>query len=531
MEKKIISSDEALILIEREESHFWDHKSVRSKGSVIQKIASALANSDGGDFIVGIEDRGQGSGLDRWIGYPTIEDANVVLEAIARDITPPVPYSLEFLQISGMESQGLACLVAIRKSESVHFAADQKVYIRRGASTFSISGQAVTDLSLAKGARTYEDQLLEDYDKEDLVEEEELLYFLRNFSPPVEPKDFLRKQRLIDRTTGAARVSAGILYADTPPAVVPKRCSVKIARYNTKDGEPRREHLEGTPITVEGPARIVIEETLARTARLIESVSVLQPNGEMAPLRYPPEVLKEIIVNAVIHRDYNISDDILVYVFNNRVEVRSPGVLPGHMTLGNLLKERFSRNPTIVRLINKYPDPPNKDIGEGLRTVMAKMAEAKLKAPKFYVEGNYFVVNLGHTPLARPHEIVMEYLENHEEIRNAIGRTLTGIQSENSMKDVFYDLRDAGKIEMVPGKRGRSSAWRKKVAEVASEQLGEPVVAVESQRPEEGHKHVARRSTKRLKLRRVSHTAGRNRPCLCGSGLKSKNCCARRAVD
>jgi len=63
---------------------------------------------------------------------------------------------------------------------------------------------------------------------------------------------------------------------------------------------------------------------------------------------------------------------------------------------------------------------------------------------------------------ALPEEIVIDYLSNHQEITNAIGRSLTGITSQNSMTDVFYSLRDKGEIEMVPGKGGNASAWRKK---------------------------------------------------------------------
>jgi len=193
---------------------------------------------------------------------------------------------------------------------------------------------------------------------------------------------------------------------------------------------------------------------------MVEAVTILEPDGTMAPARYPPEALKEIVVNAVIHRDYNVSDDILVFVFDNRVEVRSPGVLPGHMTLDNLLTDRFARNPTVVRLLNKYPDPPNKDIGEGLDTVLGAMAKAKLQAPEFAVEKNTFVVSLGHTPLARPEEIVLEYLETHREITNAIARGLCAIPSENAMKRVFLGLARADKIERVPGRGGGSAAWR-----------------------------------------------------------------------
>ena len=462
MDERRISRGDALALIERDESHFWDQKGRGVRGAKLQKISGALANADGGEFVVGIEDRHSPlRGLDRWQGFEAIEDANFVLEAIARDVTPPVPYTVEWLRIDGEEGRGTACLVSVEKSDDVHRCADGTFWVRRGPSTVEITGQAITDLTLAKGARSYEDQILGDYRAADLAAEAELSFFLRTYSPATNPEEFIHKQRLVGRDSDGVSVAGAILYAENPPAVVPKRCAVKIARYETKESEGRREHLAGDPATVEGPARQVIEAVLSAVAKLIESVSMIAPDGTIAPLRYPPEALKEIIVNAVIHRDYNVSDDIRVFVFDNRVEVRSPGRLPGHMTLENLLSQRFARNPSIVRLLNKYPDPPNKDIGEGLRTAVRKMTEAQLRPPLFELEGNDFVVRLGHTPLARPHEIVMDYLEAHDEITNAIGRGLTGITSENTMKDVFYSLRKTGEIEMVPGRRGSLSAWRK----------------------------------------------------------------------
>jgi ATP-dependent DNA helicase RecG len=260
----------------------------------------------------------------------------------------------------------------------------------------------------------------------------------------------------------------------------------------------------------------------------------------MAPMNYPPEALKEIVANAVIHRDYNVSDDILVSVFNNRVEVRSPGTLPGHMTLDNLLQERFARNPTVVRLLNKYPNPPNKDIGEGLRTVFDKMKEARLKAPTFRMEGGYFIVELGHTPLARPHEIIPEYLESNSEVTNSIGRSLTGITSENAMKDVFYGLRDAGKIERVPGKVGNKSAWQLVAPAEDNEREADPLIdatdqpAVSSGEPEEAKPPTQDPKPRPTEPGRTSSRAGRapgrNAPCPCGSGQKYKRCHGRPPV-
>jgi len=66
-----------------------------------------------------------------------------------------------------------------------------------------------------------------------------------------------------------------------------------------------------------------------------------------------------------------------------------------------------------------------------------------------------------HESLASAEETVIEYLQTHAEIVNRIARQITGIQSENSMKNVFYRLRDRGEIEPVPGREGFASAWRK----------------------------------------------------------------------
>lgn len=47
------------------------------------------------------------------------------------------------------------------------------------------------------------------------------------------------------------------------------------------------------------------------------------------------------------------------------MEVESPGKLPGYVTVNNILTAQSARNPKIVRLINKFPEAPNKDVGEG----------------------------------------------------------------------------------------------------------------------------------------------------------------------
>jgi predicted HTH transcriptional regulator len=82
---------------------------------------------------------------------------------------------------------------------------------------------------------------------------------------------------------------------------------------------------------------------------------------------------------------------------------------PAHVTVENILDERFARNGKLVRLINKFPDPPNKDVGEGLNTAFAAMKKLQLKDPLITELENSVVVNIRHESLASPEEIVMEY--------------------------------------------------------------------------------------------------------------------------
>jgi ATP-dependent DNA helicase RecG len=171
--------------------------------------------------------------------------------------------------------------------------------------------------------------------------------------------------------------------------------------------------------------------------------------------------LHEVITNAVLHRDYSIPVDSQIRIYDDRVEIESPGKLPGHVTVGNILDSQFARNPKIVRLINKFPDPPNQDVGEGLNSAFDAMRKIRLKDPQISELENSVLVQIWHERLSSPAQIVMEYLETHGTITNAIGREITGIRRDVQMKDIFVALRKSGQLEQVPGTRGRASVWRK----------------------------------------------------------------------
>lgn len=124
------------------------------------------------------------------------------------------------------------------------------------------------------------------------------------------------------------------------------------------------------------------------------------------------------------------------------------------------MSEQFSRNAKIVRLISKFPCPPNKDAGEGLNTAFDAMASMDLKKPVIKENENSVLVIIKHERLADHEVIILDYLKTHLSISNAEGRKLTGITDTIKMKDVFTRLRAQGSIELVPGKKGNASRWQ-----------------------------------------------------------------------
>jgi ATP-dependent DNA helicase RecG len=151
-----------------------------------------------------------------------------------------------------------------------------------------------------------------------------------------------------------------------------------------------------------------------------------------------------------------------VRIFDNRIEVVSPGKLPGYVSVQNILASRYSRNSKIVRALARYPNPPNKDLGEGLNTAFQRMKEWRLREPEIVEDGNYVRVTIPHIPLAAPTEAILEFLTKSQTITNRQAREITGIRSENLVKVEFYKLRDENLLEMVPGLKGPAAAWRLK---------------------------------------------------------------------
>ena len=111
---------------------------------------------------------------------------------------------------------------------------------------------------------------------------------------------------------------------------------------------------------------------------------------------YPVEAVRELLVNAVAHRDYNLQgDNTHLYIFSDRLEVQSPGGLPGPVTLENLFEARFARNVVITQVLSDLGFVER--LGYGLDRVLESMQKARLPAPHFEETSGSFRVTLANS--------------------------------------------------------------------------------------------------------------------------------------
>lgn len=455
-----IGDKERQKLFELEENHFVDLKSKEIKPKKLTKSISGFGNSVGGELYIGIrEEENNGIKKKYWEGFKDVEDANSHLQ-VFEDLFPlSTNYSYIFLE--HYAESGLILQVTIHKTIDIIKASDGLVYKRMGAQNIPLQDEKkIERLRLDKGITSFEDSTL-DIPIEFVADSYKIFEFMIEVVSNSEPLPWLRKQLLIHNEL--PKVAAVLLFADEPQVPLNKKCGLKIYRYKTKGDQGTRETLAFEPISVEGPVYDQIYKSVEETTKIIESGKILRETG-LEDVEYPYNALHEIVTNAILHRDYSIPSDIHIRIFDNRVEIESPGILSGHVTMNNILSEQFARNGTVVRLINKFPNPPNKDVGEGLNTAFNEIKRLRLKQPKIYEKENSLLVIIKHEALASPEEIVMNYLEEHLEIHNRTARDLTGISSPDSMKQVFYKLYQKGLVYKNPDpkKKGPNTTWLKK---------------------------------------------------------------------
>ena len=252
--------------------------------------------------------------------------------------------------------------------------------------------------------------------------------------------------------------TAGVLlFCKNPSALLKSKCEIKISHYygtdRTYSDEPNFVHR---PLSVEGPLLHQIQHAVDYFQRATQTSPLKLKGATFRPkhtLLIPKQVFQEAVTNAVIHRNYHFAqNDIQIRFFDNRIEIESPGTYPGHITPNNIRKERFARNPIIQNTLNRFNNPPNLDIGEGVDRMFKTMQENNLYDPIYEpanTQPNSVLLHLLNIHKIEYWDTVSNYLDEKEVITNSEARRITGIKDTLKMSRLLKKWTDQKLLKQI----------------------------------------------------------------------------------
>lgn len=350
------------------EGQYFDRKSARIKPKDILQHIIAFANADGGTLAIGIEDNGEISGTS-YQGAYTIEDYQL---AIQQGILsqPSVNYEKLKLELNG-EFDHLFLIHVDFSADRLIKTRNEEVYLRIGDKSVKQTYSQIQQLEYAKGERLFEDNLvmesnLSDLDEGLLSEYKEHLNCKELTTQQVlEARGFIQKRQL---TTAAI-----LLFGKNPTYYFPQ-ARLRFLRYEGVSRETGSRMNIVKDQTFEGPIPHLIRQAQKAIKAQLREFQFLGEDGRFKIVpEYPELAWFEGIVNAIAHRDYSFRGDyIRISMFDDRLEIFSPGSLPNIVTLENMRYTRYARNPRIARALVSFGWV--RELNEGVNRIYDEMA-------------------------------------------------------------------------------------------------------------------------------------------------------------
>ena len=412
------------IASEMGESHFREFKSgfegpnndkkprqIKDICQNISKTLVAFANADGGELIVGAEDDGEITGLD------FKEDLlKVIMDAPKTYVHSTTPLPATKSQIVEFENKKVAYFSVPKGTEHVYITSDGKCLKRKDLESIPVSPESIQVERSEKKSREYDRGFVDGADITDL-DFELLTYASKEFSKTISEEKFLQHLDLaeFDGTKLRLRMAALLLFAKQPHKWHP-RLQVRILKV--KGNEVK----SGKDFNV-----INDNEISANILRLVDgSWDSLRPHLTetkfstdaifKAQVVYPELACREALINAIAHRDYSIEGrGIEIFVFDDRLEIKSPGTLLSSVTVADLENRtgiHQSRNTYVARVLKEVGYM--RELGEGFRRIYDLMESNDLTKPTLLSAEKSFKVTLSQKLVYSTEE--QFWLENFENL-------------------------------------------------------------------------------------------------------------------
>lgn len=402
-------------IMDGDENKWFDRKSAKIKPSDLAQIISAFANAEGGTIVLGIDEKTREiEGIDS----AGSEKINAFISA-PKDCCKPMPsYQDERLEVKNRKGKvdHLLLLHIFPNPDQVIRTANDSTYLRIGDKTKEIKGEDLRNLEYNKGLRHYEDECNRDASISDL--DEDLLRFYRekiqaealSSEEVLSARGFIKRQRDGKYLTNAAV----LLFARNVQQFYPN-CRIRFVRYDGTFAKTGTEMNIVRDYNIEQPLLRIIDK--ARdfiSAQLREFVALNPETGRFQSVpEYPEFAWLEGIVNAVTHREYALMGSyIKVSMYDDRLEIESPGRLPNIVTIENIKDTRYSRNPKIARVLSECGWV--KELNEGVKRIYSDMKKFFLDDPEYSEPGQA-------VRLVLKNNIVMRNLRKSDRALDSVG--------------------------------------------------------------------------------------------------------------
>lgn len=368
-------------------------KRVSELAREISRLLNGMVNADGGVLLVGIDPDRSVTGLPY-----TAEEIRRLIDAPHRLLMPPLFPSCEQIQLGNL----LLLRFETSPGLEIHRLSGGRTFYRIATENPAVPTEQIQKLKEAKHAFSYERQPVTRATWNDL-DETAIDSFAERVGIDADPHEILtRHYRLVFGAKDKPEMSmaALLLFAKDIGRWHP-RCGIDFVRYEGTERAYGASLNIVKRLRIEEPLWTLIDEAVGRIRGYIKERMVLHDLFFREQLEYPTFAWQEALVNAVAHRDYSLTGaQIEVWMFDDRLEIRSPGLLPSPVKVEDLMRRHrvhFSRNPLLVRTLAdlRYV----REMGEGVPRMFQEMEHNSLKPPEFTNEGFFFTVTLRNTPI------------------------------------------------------------------------------------------------------------------------------------
>jgi ATP-dependent DNA helicase RecG len=342
----------------------------------VSRLAASLAgmaNTNGGVILLGISPR---SGQVQGLSDPD-ECIDRVFQA-ALLIEPPLVLPVPRLyQVGPLKARVL--WITIPQGMPNVYSLEGRYFGREGRQTNPLAARRLRELLVERGAVQFEARIPPGATLADLDPDQVAAYLEALGLPGYEkPDEVLLRRGCLRLVEGVLKptYAALLLFGRYPQQWVPSASILAAHFAGAAFGDQFvKQNITGTLPEQIRKAELFARENLRSVARLVGLQRQDTPE-------YPLEAVRELLVNAAAHRDYNLQGDIIhLNIFSDRLEVQSPGALPGPVNLDNLLQARFSRNAVITQVLSDMGFVER--LGYGLDRVVRVMRQVNLRPPRF----------------------------------------------------------------------------------------------------------------------------------------------------